>query len=160
MKIEKGKVASIEYTLKNDQGEVIDTNEGQDPLVYLQGFGNLIPGMENALEGRAAGDDFEVSVPAKEGYGEYQEQLVQALPRDVFQGVEKIEPGMQFQMQSDQGRAIVTVKKVEDNEITVDGNHPLAGENLNFAVKIKDVREASKEELDHGHVHGPGGHQH
>lgn len=160
MQIGKNSVVVIDYTLTDDNGDVVDSSAGGEPLAYIQGIGQIIPGLENALEGKAAGDEVSVTVAPAEGYGDYNEGLIQVVPREMFQGVDNIEPGMQFHAQTSQGVQAITVTKVDGEDITIDGNHPLAGKNLNFAVTIKDVREATAEELDHGHVHGPGGHHH
>jgi len=160
MQIAQNSVVAFHYTLTNDAGEVLDSSEGREPLTYLHGAGNIIPGLEKELEGRAAGDKLNTTVTPAEGYGEKQEQLVQEVPRDAFQGVESIEPGMQFQAQTQGGPLMVTVTQVGGDTVTVDGNHPLAGQTLNFDVEIASVREASEEELEHGHVHGEGGHEH
>jgi len=160
MQIAPNSVVAFHYTLTNDQGEVLDSSEGREPLSYLQGKGNIIPGLERQLEGHKAGDKVNVRVEPAEGYGEVQPQLVQEVPRASFQGVENVEPGMQFQAQTEGGPLLVTVTKVEGDTVTVDGNHPLAGQPLNFDVAIDSVREASEEELEHGHVHGPEGHEH
>lgn len=160
MQISDKKVVSIHYTLTNDAGEVIDSSEGREPLPYLAGAGNIIPGLENALNGKSAGDKLEVSVTPEEGYGERHEQMIQEVPRSAFEGVDDIQVGMHFQAQSDHGPVSVVVTALTDDTVTVDGNHPLAGENLNFAVEVMEVRDATEEELEHGHVHGPGGHQH
>lgn len=160
MQISKDSVVSMAYTLTNDEGQVIDTSAGGEPLVYLHGAQNIIPGLENALVGKVVGDKLTVNVVAADGYGEYNPELVQVVSKHLFGGVEKIEAGMQFHAQTDYGMQVVTVAAVEGDEITVDGNHPLAGQNLNFDVEIMDIREASSEELEHGHVHGAGGHQH
>jgi FKBP-type peptidyl-prolyl cis-trans isomerase SlyD len=160
MQIAKDAVVLIHYTLKNDAGETVDSSAGGDPLAYLQGNGNLIAGLENALEGKQVGDKLSVKVPPTDGYGEYDKSLVQQVPRRSFKGVSNIQVGMQFQVQSDQGPRAVTVTNVIGDMVTVDGNHPLAGQNLNFDVEITEVREATDEELAHGHVHGPGGHHH
>ncbi|GHE20048.1 FKBP-type peptidyl-prolyl cis-trans isomerase [Halomonas urumqiensis] len=160
MQIAQNSVVAFHYTLTNDAGEVLDSSEGREPLTYLHGAGNIIPGLEKELEGRAAGDKLTATVEPAEGYGEKQDQLVQEVPRDAFQGVEGIEPGMQFQAQTQGGPLMVTVTQVEGDTVTVDGNHPLAGQTLNFAVEIDSVREASEEEVEHGHVHGEGGHEH
>ena len=157
--IQNDQVVSFNYTLTDAEGTVIDKSEGQ-PLVYLHGAGNIIPGLENALTGKNVGDKLTVHVPAAEGYGEYSAEMVQEVPRNMFQGVDNIEAGMQFQAQTDDGMQVVTVKEVTDESIFVDGNHPLAGQDLNFDVEIVEIRPASQEELDHGHVHGAGGHQH
>lgn len=153
MKIQDNCVVAIHYTLTNDAGDVIDTSEGRDPLRYLQGHGNIIPGLEQALLGKTAGDSLNVVVEAEDAYGPVQDSLVQAVPRDAFDGVDVIEVGMQFQAQTSQGPIPVTVIAVDDSTVTLDGNHELAGVRLNFAVQIAEVREASAEELDHGHVH-------
>jgi FKBP-type peptidyl-prolyl cis-trans isomerase SlyD len=160
MQVAKNKVVSIDYTLKNDAGEVIDSSEGHEPLLYLHGAQNIVPGLEIALEGKAAGDRIQVSIAPAEAYGERNEALQQAVPREAFQGVEDLEVGMQFRAESDAGQQIVTITAIEGDEVTVDGNHPLAGETLNFDVTVVEVRDASAEELEHGHVHGPGGHHH
>ncbi|MGM0702293.1 MAG: FKBP-type peptidyl-prolyl cis-trans isomerase [Pseudomonadota bacterium] len=160
MQIAQNSVVAFHYTLTNDAGEVLDSSEGRDPLTYLHGAGNIIPGLEKELEGRETGDKLNVAVTPEEGYGEVQPQLVQEVPRDAFQGVEAVEPGMQFQAQTQGGPLMVTVTQVEGDTVTVDGNHPLAGQKLNFDVEIADVREASQEEVEHGHVHGEGGAEH
>lgn len=157
--IQNDQVVSFHYTLTDANGTVIDKSEGQ-PLVYLHGAGNIIPGLENALAGKNVGDKLVVNVPAAEGYGEYSAELVQEVPRNMFQGVDDIQAGMQFQAQTDDGIQVVTVKDVTDEHVIVDGNHPLAGQDLNFDVEIVEIRDASQEELDHGHVHGAGGHHH
>ncbi len=160
MQIAERTVASFHYTLTNDAGTVIDSSSGTDPLAYLHGVGNIVPGLEKAMEGRAAGDKFDVKVSPEEGYGTPNEMLIQVVPREAFQGVDDIEVGMQFQAQTPQGAISVSVAKIEDGMVTVDGNHPLAGQNLNFAIEVVDVRAASEEEVTHGHVHGSGGHNH
>lgn len=160
MQIAERCVASFHYTLTDDAGEVIDSSAGRDPLAYLHGAGNIVPGLEKALAGKVAGDKLNVDVAPEEGYGVHHAQLVQTVPRDAFQGVESIEVGMQFQAQTPQGPFSVTVTEVSDESVTVDGNHPLAGKTLHFAVEITEVREASVEEVLHGHVHGAGGVEH
>lgn len=160
MQIEKNAVVQIHYTLKNDAGEVLDSSEGSDPLAYLQGHGNLIAGLEKALEGKEVGDSLTVSIPPEEGYGVRDEGLIQEVPRSAFEGIPQIEVGMQFHADSNHGPRMVTVTKVADDTITVDGNHPLSDQTLHFAVDIVEVRTATDEELTHGHVHGPGGHHH
>ena len=160
MQIAKDLVACIEYTLTDDAGTVIDSSVGGEPLAYLHGAGNIIPGLEDALEGKKVGDSFKVSIAPADGYGEKNEGLMQVVPKEMFQGVDTIEVGMQFHAQTDHGMQAITVVAVDGSNITVDGNHPLAGQNLNFDVKVVEVRAASAEELDHGHVHGAGGHHH
>jgi FKBP-type peptidyl-prolyl cis-trans isomerase SlyD len=160
MQIANDVVVSIEYTLTDDKGTVIDSSVGGEPLTYLHGAGNIIPGLEGALEGKKVGDSFKVSVSPAEGYGEKDEGLLQVVPRGMFQGVDQVEVGMQFHAQTDHGMQVITVAGVEGDNVTVDGNHPLAGQNLNFDVKVVDIRAATGEELEHGHVHGAGGHHH
>lgn len=152
-------VVKFNYTLTNGEGQILDKSEGE-PLAYLHGAGNIIPGLENALTGKVAGDKLTVTVPAAEGYGEYHAEMVQEVPRQMFQGVDNIQAGMQFQAQTDDGIQIVTVKAVEGENVIIDANHPLAGQDLTFDVEITEVRAATAEELDHGHVHGEGGHHH
>lgn len=160
MQIANNVVALIEYTLTNDQGEVLDSSVGGEPLGYLHGAGNIIPGLEDALEGKKVGDSFKVSIAPADGYGEQNEALLQVVPREMFQGVEQIEAGMQFHAQTDHGMQVITVAKVDGDNVTVDGNHPLAGQTLHFDVKVIEVRAATQEEQEHGHVHGHGGHHH
>lgn len=161
MQVGKDKVVSIDYTLTNNQGQVIDSSQGRDPLAYLHGKGNIIPGLEKALEGKNIGDNLKVAVQPEEGYGNHDPRMVQSVPKAAFKGVDNIQPGMQFQAQGPGGQArVVTVTKVDGDNVTVDANHPLAGQTLNFDVTVKGVRDASADELSHGHVHGPGGHQH
>ena len=159
MTVENGKVVSFHYTLTNAQGDVLDQSQ-EHPMPYLHGAGNIIPGLEKELAGKKVGDKLTVNVPAAEAYGEYHEQLVNDVPREAFQGVDQIEPGMQFQANTPEGVQVITVKAVNGETVTVDANHPLAGQDLNFDVEIVEVREATEEEAAHGHVHGVGGHHH
>lgn len=146
---------SIHYTLKNNAGEVLDSSEGSEPLVYLHGFGNIIPGLEEALLGRKAGDSLQVTVQPENGYGEVVDELRQVVSVDMFQGVEQIEVGQMFETQSQDGHImLVTVTAIEDGQVTIDANHPLAGEVLHFDVTVEEVREATEDELEHGHIHG------
>jgi FKBP-type peptidyl-prolyl cis-trans isomerase SlyD len=160
MEIAAQKVVTIDYTLTDDSGKVLDQSEGGN-FAYLHGASNIIPGLENALTGKQAGDELSVSVTPAEGYGERNDALTQVVPRDAFNMEGDLQPGMQFHAQSPDGNMIVvTIASVDGDNITIDGNHPLAGVNLNFEVKVVDVREANEEELSHGHVHGPEGHDH
>ena len=159
MTVENGKVVSFHYTLTNAQGDVLDQSQ-EHPMPYLHGAGNIILGLEKELAGKKVGDKLTVNVPAAEAYGEYHEQLVNDVPREAFQGVDQIEPGMQFQANTPEGVQVITVKAVSGETVTVDANHPLAGQDLNFDVEIVEVREATEEESAHGHVHGVGGHHH
>lgn len=160
MEIAQQRVVYIHYTLTNDTGEVLDSSPDAEPLAYLHGAGNIIPGLESALTGKQAGDKLNVRVDPAAGYGERDERLVQEVPKSAFQGVADIQPGMAFNAQSSQGPMRVVVTRVAGDMVTVDGNHPLAGEALNFDVEVAEVRDASSEELSHGHVHGAGGHHH
>lgn len=157
MKIGKDKVVSIDYTLKDVNGDIIDTSDGRTPLDYIHGSGSIIQGLENALEGRSAGDELTVTIPPEEAYGLRDESLAQSVDRKIFDTEEALEVGMQFQAPTEQGMMIVTVTEIEGDSVTVDTNHPLAGEILHFDVAVVDVRDATEEELGHGHAHGPGG---
>lgn len=159
MKIGKEKVVSIHYTLKDNQGTTLDSSVGDQPLLYIHGIGNLIPGMEEGLEGKVKGDKVEIQVSPEKGYGVRDERMIQKMPRTAF-GDQKVEVGMQFHAGTKHGQQVVTVTKVEMDGITIDGNHALAGVDLNFSVEVLDVRNATSDELAHGHVHGPGGHHH
>lgn len=159
MTVENGKVVSFHYTLTNAAGDVLDQSRDQ-PMPYLHGAGNIIPGLEKQLAGKQAGDKLVANVPAAEAYGEYHEQLVNNVPREAFQGVDTIEPGMQFQANTPEGVQVITVKAVDGDTVTVDANHPLAGQDLTFDIEIVEVRDATAEEAEHGHVHGAGGHHH
>ncbi len=160
MEIKSNKVVSINYTLTNAEGKVLDTSDGRAPLLYIHGKGNIIPGLEKALEGKKEGDKLNVTVAPEEAYGIRDERLVQIIPRSSFEGVEEIEPGMQFQANFEGHPQIIVITKVEGDNITIDANHPLAGEQLTFDVAITEIRDATEEELAHGHVHGPNGHHH
>ena len=161
MLIAANKAVSIDYTLTNDAGEVIDSSAGGAPMVYLHGAGNIIVGLEKALEGKRAGDELSVAVEPQDAYGEYSAELVAVLGREIFEGVDELEVGMQFHASGPDGSMqIVTIRDLDGDEVTVDGNHPLAGQRLNFQVKVVDVRDAHAEEIAHGHVHGEGGHHH
>ncbi|NJL32239.1 MAG: peptidylprolyl isomerase [Phycisphaerales bacterium] len=160
MQIAEKTVVSINYTLTDPKGEVLDTSKDRGPMTYLHGVGQIIPGLEKALMGKSAGEAMTVTIAAEEAYGARQEELVMTVPRERFQGVERMEVGMQFQAQGPQGRRVVTVVGFEGADVKVDANHPLAGMPLTFAVNVVEVRAATQEELDHGHVHGPEGHHH
>ena len=160
MQISKNSVVTLNYTLKNDQGETLD--ESQDnSFVYLHGAGGIIPGLEEKLEGKSADDNFSTHIEPEDGYGIRDDSMVQVVPRNMFEADHPVEVGLQFHAQSPEGDMLtVTIIKIEDEEITVDGNHPLAGIALNFDIKVADIREATAEEIEHGHVHGPDGHHH
>ena len=158
MQIARDAVVMIHYTLKNDAGEVLDSSSGHDPLAYLQGHGSIIPGLEAALEGKVAGDKVQATSAPENAYGMKEPGLVQQVPRRAFQG--EVRAGMQFTAQTEAGPRTVVVTRVQGDMVTVDGNHPLAGETLHFDVEVTEVRVATEEELAHGHVHGAGGHHH
>jgi FKBP-type peptidyl-prolyl cis-trans isomerase SlyD len=160
MLIAENCVVSIFYELTNDAGETLDASGEGEPLTYLQGAHNIIPGLENQLTGKAAGDQLKVTVQPADGYGEHTPSLVQEVPRDAFPEPDALEVGMRFNAQSENGTMSVVISAVGADTVTVDANHPLAGQVLHFAVTIADVRAASAEELAHGHVHGAHGHHH
>jgi FKBP-type peptidyl-prolyl cis-trans isomerase SlyD len=161
MTIAQHKVVTIHYKVMDvDSDEVIDSSENSDPMTYLHGARNIIPGLEQALEGKSVGDEVEVTVQPAEAYGERSDDRIQQVPKEAFQEMEKIEPGIAVTAQTDQGQINLMVTEVDETTVTVDANHPLAGKSLKFEVKIEAVRDASEEELAHGHVHGPGGHEH
>ncbi|WP_298447152.1 peptidylprolyl isomerase [uncultured Marinobacter sp.] len=149
------RVVTIHYTLTNNQGEELDSSrgEGREPLSYLEGAQNIIGGLESALNEKSAGDQVKVSVEPAEGYGEINEELVQPVPRTAFEGVDTIEPGMQFQAQTPGGPQVVRVVEVSEETVTIDANHPLAGETLHFDVEVIEARDATEEEQEHGHAH-------
>lgn len=160
MKVAADAVVLIHYTLKDDAGKVIDSSSGGEPLAYIQGHGNLVPGLEKALEGKADGDKVVVSLAPADGYGTRNDSLVQRVPKRSLQGAGEIRKGMQFQAQTEEGMRVFTVTGIVGDMVSLDGNHPLADQTLNFDVEVVSVREATAEELEHGHVHGAGGHHH
>ena len=159
MTIQAQKVITLNYTLRDKAGVVIDQSQ-DGSFCYLHGANNIIPGLERALTGKVAGDKLKVTVPPEEAYGEREEGMVQLIPRERFEPGVEIEVGMQFQTPTEDGVSVVTVTKVENDSVTIDANHPLAGVTLLFSVEVMEVRDASAEELSHGHVHGAGGHHH
>lgn len=160
MQVAADRVVLIHYTLKDDDGAVIDSSAGAEPLAYIQGHGNLVSGLEKALEGRQNGDTLAVSVAPADGYGKHDAALIQRVPKRAMQGAGEIKKGMQFQARTDDGMRMFTVTAVVGDMVTLDGNHPLADKTLHFDVEVVNVREATAEELEHGHVHGVGGHHH
>ena len=160
MIVEKDKVVTFHYTLKNAAGEQMESSREKDPMTYLHGANNIIVGLEKAMDGHAVGDQFSVTVEPEEAYGVRNEQNVQRVPLKRLKGIGKISVGQILNLQTDKGQVQVTVLKVGRFNVDVDGNHPLAGIKLTFDVEIMDIRDASEEETKHHHVHGPGGHQH
>jgi len=156
MQIADHKVASFHYTLRNDEGEILDSSDGGAPLAYLHGMGNIVAGLEAALAGKTTGDSLTVRVAAEEGYGPVRDELIQTVPLEAFTGVDDVSEGMRFEASTASGPISVVVTKVEGEEVTVDGNHPLAGQALNFDVAVVEVRDATDEEKAHGHVHDGG----
>jgi FKBP-type peptidyl-prolyl cis-trans isomerase SlyD len=161
MQVAEKKAVTIHYTLTNKAGDVVDSSRDGEPLPYIHGIGALVPGLESELEGKSAGDNVAVTVQPEEGYGHKIPELIQSVPREVFQFDGEIEVGMRFQAETDNGVELVEVIAVDDEAVTVDANHPLAGEALSFDVDVVEVREATAEEIEHGHVHAEGDcHQH
>jgi FKBP-type peptidyl-prolyl cis-trans isomerase SlyD len=160
VEIAADRVVLIHYTLKNDAGNVIDSSAGGEPLAYIQGHGNLVAGLEKALDGKQDGSNVSVSVTPEEGYGKHDPNLIQRVPKRTLQGSGDVKKGMQFQARTDDGMRLFTVTAVIGDMVTLDGNHPLSDKTLHFDVQVVGVREATAEELEHGHVHGAGGHHH
>lgn len=161
MTVAQHKVVTLHYKVTDvDSGQVIDSSENAEPLVYLHGAQNIIPGLENALEGKSVGDEIEVTVAPEDAYGERSDDRIQQVPMEAFRDIEKVEPGMAVTAQTEHGPVNLIVTEVDESTVTVDANHPLAGKSLTFNVTIKSVRDASEEEVAHGHVHGPEGHDH
>jgi FKBP-type peptidyl-prolyl cis-trans isomerase SlyD len=160
MAIAQNDVVTIHYTLRDDAEKVIDSSASGEPLTYLHGHGNLVPGLERELAGKNVGDHLKVRIAPAEGYGEYDKALVQQVPRRALKGIANLQVGVRLQAGGDHGRHTVTVTRIAGDMVTLDGNHPLAGQNLNFEVEITAIRAPTGEELAHGHVHGAGGHHH
>ncbi len=160
MNIEQGKVVSIDYTLKNSEGEVLDTSEGREPLPYLHGSGNIIPGLEAALDGKSSGDQVNAVIEPEKAYGVRDENQVGKVARSDLEGVGDISIGTQLQAQTPQGPRVVVVVEMDDESVTIDANHPLAGETLHFDVTVGEIRDATAEEVEHGHAHAPDGEPH
>lgn len=159
--IGEGKVVTIHYTLRDDDGDVVDSSQGDEPLAYLHGTGGIVEGLEQAIATHRVGDSFKVTVPPEQGYGLVEGPGPRPVPRRAFPADAELEPGMQFFIHDDDGEPLpLWVVDVEGDDVFVDINHPLAGETLHFEVQIVGVRDATAEELQHGHVHGAGGHHH
>lgn len=159
MKIEKDRVVRFHYTVGEVGQPATESSQGGEPLAILIGHNNIIPGLETAMEGREAGETFAVDVPAAQAYGERREGLTQRIPKKHF-GNQRLVPGMQVVLQTNFGPRAVTIEKVGMSVVDVDLNHPMAGKDLHFDIEVVEVREASAEEIEHGHVHGDGGHDH
>ena len=157
MKISENKVVVLHYAVSDSEDTLIDSSYDHSPLSIIQGSGYLIPGLEDALIDHVVGDKFEVEVSAENAYGDRHDEFVQTVPKSMFESVEDLAVGSQLRATTDDGEQTVIVIDVTDDEITVDGNHPLAGIDLKFEVDILEVRDATEDELQHGHVHGEGG---
>ncbi len=153
MQVANNTIVEIHYTLKNDEGETLDSSEGREPLAFLFGSGSIISGLESALDGKSIGDKLDVVVEPEDGYGVHQETAVQQVPISAFQGIDNLQVGMQLQAQTERGVIPVRVTAIENDTVTIDANHALAGVRLHFAVSIENVREATDEEASHGHTH-------
>ncbi len=160
MIVQQGRIVTFHYTLTNQEGEQLESTLEKEPMSYLHGANNIISGLENAMSGRAAGDEFQVTVEPAQAYGEKNEANIQRIPAKRFKNKKKLQPGQLLTVQTNQGPVQVTVIKVGRFIVDVDANHPLAGQTLTFDVELTGVRDASEEEMDHGHVHGPGGIDH
>jgi len=158
--IAENKIVTLQYSVKDSDGTLIDSSEANDPLVYMHGAHNIITGLESALLGKTSGESFDVVIEPLDAYGEHNEELVQVVPKSAFEGVEQIEAGMVFTADTPNGPMQLTVTAMEGDDVTIDPNHPLAGKTLHFTGSISDIRDATEEELEHGHVHGAGGHDH
>ncbi len=159
--ITAGKVVTIHYTLTLDDGQTVDTSKGGDPLAYLHGAENIVPGLEKQLDGKPVGSSFDAVVTPEDGYGERIPDAVQQVNKSAFPDDAELAIDMQFQAQDEAGNTVMgTITAMEGETVTVDFNHPLAGKTLNFAIEVKGIRDASDEEQQHGHPHGPGGHAH
>ena len=159
MNIAQNKVATLTYTLKNDDGEILDKADDNSPFLYMHGTGGIIKGLESALEDKAVGDDFHIIVAPEDGYGVRDDKLTESVPRTMFEGIDDKElvAGAQFHAQTAQGTQVIVIAGVDGDTVQIDANHPLAGETLHFDVAVKDIREATEEEIAHGHPHPPGG---
>lgn len=157
MQITDNTAVQFHYTLTNSSGEQLDSSHGEEPLSYLHGAGNIIPGLEAALAGKTAGESFSVTIPPADAYGEIDDSMVQIVSKKMFDGMD-IEIGMQFHADVSHGAGVITVTEIQGDDVTVDGNHPLAGETLIFDVNVVDVRQATADEITHGHIHGAGCH--
>ncbi|MCX8492790.1 MAG: peptidylprolyl isomerase [Chthoniobacterales bacterium] len=162
MTITKGSVVLFDYTLTDDDKELIDSSKDAGPLAYLQGESQIVKGLEKAMEGKSAGDSFKISIAPEEGYGLIDPEKIAVVDADQIEGGDELEEGMQLEAShdSEEDEQVVVVSKIEGKKVTLDGNHPLAGMNLHFDIKIREVRAATAEEIEHGHVHGDGGHHH
>lgn len=155
MQIARNRVVTIDFTMYGEKSEVLETSQNETPLVYMHGIGELPAGLEDELDGKQAGDSVEVTLEPADAYGEYDESLVQAVPRDQFEELDEIDVGMRFEADTDEGPRVVHVVGLEDGEVIVDANEPYAGRTVRFEVKVLGVREASEDEIEHGHAHGP-----
>ena len=160
MQILKHSHVKLKYSLKDEAGEFIDNSDNSGPLTYIHGTNTIVPGLEELLDGKSQGEKITGTIPPEKAYGMRDESMIHQLSKDMFKEIENMELGIQVHVQDETFNQVMTVTKINEDTVTVDGNHPLAGKNLHFDVEVTEIREASSEELEHGHVHGPGGHQH
>ncbi len=156
MQVSEKMAVSIHYTLTNSTGEKLDSTQGEDPMVYLHGAGQIISGLEDVLKGKRVGDKLNTTIAPAEAYGEFREDMIQVVPLTMFEGIDKVEVGMQFHADASHGVNVVTITKIDGDQATVDGNHPMAGQALTFEVEVMDIRSATEDELSHQHIHGKG----
>ncbi|GAA5191581.1 peptidylprolyl isomerase [Ferrimonas gelatinilytica] len=157
MIIDAKTVVTLHYRLRNAKGELLEESFGAEPMQYLHGAQNMIPGLEKQLTGKQVGESFSADVEAEEAYGAIEPGLIQEVPLSAFEGVDDIAPGMRFMAETEAGPRPVTVTEVKEDAVVVDGNHPMAGQSLHFDIEVMEIREATEEELAHGHVHAAGG---
>jgi len=159
MKISSNKVATLAYTLKDDDGQILDKADKENPFLYMHGTGGIIKGLESALDDKSVDDSFNIIVAPEDAYGERDDKLIETVPRNMFEGIsdENMVPGAQFHAQTPQGTQVITIASVQDETVNIDANHPLAGQTLHFEVAVMDIREATEEEIAHGHPHAAGG---
>ena len=160
MKVEKNSVVTFDYVLKNPEGEVLDTTEGEEPFDYLHGSEGVLPAVEEALEGAIVGQRLQFVVPCEDAYGERDDELITLVPREEFDDVDDLEVGLQMPAVIDDEECLITVLSISDDEVEIEANHPLAGETLHFDITIRTIRAATPEEIEHGHAHGADGHHH
>ncbi len=160
MQVTKNKVVAIDYCLKDDDGQVVDTSEGAQPLQYLHGVGEIIPGLERELEGKNSGDQFQVTIQPSDAYGSRNPELIQRIARENFEDPDNLELGMVFQTEDEDGGMVFAISEIDGDEVVVDANHMLAGMTLHFDVTVRDIRDATEEEIEHQHAHYPGDEHH
>lgn len=154
------RVIGFHYTLTDKDGNQVDSSQGHAPLLFLEDSGQIIPGLEKEIIDLNVGDKKKVEVKANEAYGDIVQELVITVQKNQFPEGAVLNVGDQFQVNNDPGAPIFTIKEIKDEEVTIDGNHPMAGKDLFFDIEITEKRNATDEEMAHGHAHGVGGHHH